>query len=251
MNQGRLQPRAKALSLLVALLIWPILGSAQSPEQTWRTRCPAAAAWMDKHEDHLVPAMKARDATRQLTKPMLQEELQRRVDEDQEARRAWNPQTPDADAADGVRRVDADNLRWLKRQLVRRGLPTVSEVGEYGVHLIWLLIHHADDSPDLQRIALGMFKGRLDAGEFDAADFARLSDRVALKQGRAQPYGTQYPWANGGLSVQSVPNLEEIAVNRGALGLMSLEDYGCMMHAIRGLSTDRPPSDSEGRIQAQ
>jgi hypothetical protein len=225
---------APTLGLLLALATAPARSEGSEPPP-WADRCPGAAAWLAAHEDQEVPAMQQRDRARSLTHPQLLAELERRVDADQAARRrllngGFAPRDMQAAAA-----VDADNLKWLGRVLRSSGFPSADQVGEYGLHLTWLLVHHADQHPDFQRQALGEFKRLYAAGEFNAADLARLTDRVLKKQGGAQAFGTQFDWAAGAQQqLQRIDNLAEIERNRQALGLMPLADYGCMMHALRG-----------------
>lgn len=211
------------------------LNSADTPDTpAWRSRCQGAARWLDAHPEQTETGMRQRDASRTLTQPELLAELQSRVDADQAARRAWLADRNSASAAADVRNIDADNLRWMIRTFAKMGLPTASQVGEYGLHLTWLLVHHADSNPRFQEISLKEFTKRHAAGEFSADDLARLSDRVAVKFGDPQPYGTLHSWVKGGVDKQTIPNLADIEARRAQLGIMSLADYGCMMHAIRG-----------------
>ena len=208
------------------------LGDPELP--AWRSRCPGAARWLDAHPEETETGMQQRDASRTLTHPELLAQLQSRVDADQTARRAWLADRNSASAAADVRNIDADNLRWMIRTFAKNGLPTAAQVGEYGLHLTWLLVHHADSNPRFQEISLKEFTKRHAAGEFSANDLARLSDRVAVKFGQPQPYGTLQNWVKGGVDKQTIPNLVDIEARRAQLGIMSLADYGCMMHAIRG-----------------
>ncbi len=134
----------------------------------WRSRCPGAARWLDAHPEQTETGMKQRDASRTLTHPELLVELESRVDADQTARRAWLADRNSASAAADVRNTDADNLRWMIRAFAKNGLPTAAQVGEYGLHLTWLLVHHADSNPRFQEISLKEFTKRYAAGEFSA-----------------------------------------------------------------------------------
>lgn len=177
--------------------------------------------------------MKLRDQARSLTHPELLAELEARVDADQAARRRMLGSNSARDAQE-VLAVDARNQRWLVQIINSSGFPTASQIGEYGLQLTWLLVHHADQQPNFQRRALGFFKQRFEVGEFSAAELARLTDRVAKKRGGSQPFGTQFDWAMGvQAQMQLIDNRAEIERNRQALGLMKLEDYGCMMYELR------------------
>lgn len=222
--------------MLAAVLLSTLAQAAD--DAAWRQACPGAAAWTDANEAQSIQAMQRRDQARRPTHPELLAELTRRVAEDQAARRRLisggftRRRWQDAVA------VDADNLRWLARVIRSTGFPTAAQVGEYGLHLTWLLVHHADSQPAFQQAAIAEFKQRYEAGEFAAADLARLTDRVLKRQGKSQAFGTQFDWASGPQLIYQIDNLAEIERNRQALGLMPLSDYGCMMHALRGPSAD-------------
>lgn len=205
-----------------------------NPTPSWRERCPGASDWMKAHADQGPVAVKERDARRTLTRPDLVAELQSRFDEEQAARRRMLAEHFSPSSNKLVVRLDAENLRWMKRWFEKDGFPTADQIGEGGLHLLWLLVHHADTEPEFQRSALAQFQRRHEAGEVNPQDLSQLSDRVAVKFKEPQPYGTQRDWAKGGVEAQEIPDLARIDANRKALDLMPLSDYGCMMHAFRG-----------------
>lgn len=237
----RLTRGVRRISLLAIPLL--ILQSTASPafaqgaeRPTMRERCPGASQWITAHSDQGDEAMQERDARRTLIRPDLVNELQTRFDEEQVARRRMLAERFSVSSNKLVRRLDAENQRWLIDWFAKDGFPTAEQIGEHGLHLTWLLVHHADSKPGFQRAALADFKRRYEAGEVNPQDLSQLSDRVAVKFGDPQPYGTQRDWAKGGVEVQdlSPSEIERIDANRKALGLMSLADYGCMMNAFRG-----------------
>jgi hypothetical protein len=65
------------------------------------------------------------------TDDALRAELLRRVEKDQDARKAPN--------FDRMREVDAENLPWLKAVVAESGWPGSSLVGVDGAHAMWLM----------------------------------------------------------------------------------------------------------------
>jgi hypothetical protein len=126
--------------------------------------------------------------------------------------------------------MDADNLQWLKKLVSDSGIPTVAQVGESGVHWAWLLVQHATEEPSFQLSVQPIFAQRQAAGELPADDLARLTDRVLVKAGKPQRFGTQFDWYSGHFKPKGVLNMAEIEANRRQLGLMSLKDYACVMN---------------------
>jgi hypothetical protein len=192
--------------------------------------CPGAAAWRESHRDQLPPAMAQRDEMRTYSAPELRSELQRRFEEDQRQRQRVLADLKDLNLADDVLRMDADNLQWLKKLVSDRGIPTVAQVGESGVHWAWLLVQHATEDPAFQLSVQPIFAQRQAAGELPADDLARLTDRVLVEAGKPQRFGTQFDWYSGHFKPKGVVNMAEIEANRRQLDLMSLKDYACVMN---------------------
>jgi hypothetical protein len=193
-------------------------------------KCPGAVAWDEAHKDQLPEAMLKRDAARSLTKPELLAEIRKRADRDQQARREWLEHQSNHLLGNEVYRIDQNNVAWLRRLVGTAGLPNVAEVGELGVHLMFLLLQHASTAPDLQQKALPILIDRYKAGELPAADLARLIDRILVEQKKPQRFGTQFDWLSGKFPLPDPARVTEIDANRRELGLMPLADYACRMN---------------------
>jgi hypothetical protein len=193
-----------------------------------RDRCPGAASWEASHSDESPDAMAERDKHRAISNPQLLSELQRRVDQDQEARRSWLRSPSDRELANRVDEIDSDNVAWLRNLIDGGGFPTATDVGEVGVHLAWILLQHADQAPDLQRRLLPTLAKRYESRELSPTDLARYTDRVLLAMKKPQRYGTQFDWQSRTFKLPDHRTVAEINAHRRELGLMSLEDYACM-----------------------
>src|ERR1700724_1583763 len=119
----------------------------------------------------------------------LRAELLRRVEKDQVARKALDP--------DAMREADGENLPWLKCVIAAHGWPGASEVGVDGAHAAWLLAQHADADPQFQRQCLDLLTVAVEHGEATMTEVAYLTDRVLLAEGQPQEYGTQATGENG------------------------------------------------------
>jgi hypothetical protein len=225
--QGMIRFRVVCASLALALLAWTGNGAAgdESPAP-----CPGAAAWREAHRDQLPATLALRDQSRTFSAPELRAELERRFEADQRERQTLMAAPRNSDVVSRVRRMDAENLAWLKKLVRDNGIPTVAQVGESGVHWTWLLVQHADDDPQFQASVQPAFAKRQEAGELPADDLARLTDRVLLAAGKPQRFGTQFDWYAGQFKPKGGGNTADIDANRQALGLMPLADYACMMN---------------------
>lgn len=151
--------------------------------------------------------------------PELREELLRRVEKDQNARKSHR------DDWQQVAAVDAENLPWLESLVNEVGWPGRSLVGEDGAHAAWLLVQHAGARPDFQRRCLDLMTQAVERGEATPRDLAYLTDRVLLKEGQAQEYGTQMSGTEGGWVPQNLRDPDNVDARRAAVSLGPLSEY--------------------------
>jgi hypothetical protein len=169
----------------------------------------------------------------------LRDELLRRAEVDQRARRACTPLfakardgmvhpddlTPDERAiVDRLTEVDRDNTRWLGELVEHRGWPSHALVGEQAAVSAWLLAQHADEDPALQRRCLDLMQA-LPAGEVAPMHVAYLTDRVLLAEGASQVYATQMTVVDGEYQPRNLRDAETVDERRAAVGLCTLAEY--------------------------
>jgi hypothetical protein len=100
-----------------------------------------------------------------------------------------------------------------------------NEVGTLGNITIFLVIQHADQKT--QEKYLPMMQDAVKNGKAYGSQLALLEDRVALRQGRKQIYGSQINRDSQTGKYFIEPIEDEVNVNkrRVAVGLEPLEDY--------------------------
>ncbi len=91
----------------------------------------------------------------------------------------------------------------------------------------WLLVQHADRSPEFQKQILDRMKNYLGPNSNTNRNYAYLYDRVSLKLKNTQVYGTQLlDKCQGGVKMlRPVENPNELDSRRKALGLEPINDY--------------------------
>ncbi|MEU8134935.1 DUF6624 domain-containing protein [Streptodolium elevatio] len=119
----------------------------------------------------------------------LRTELLARRDRDQQAREALSPAPSDEEWA-RVTAVDVDNTPWIMAVITERGWPGRSMVGEDGATAAWLLVQHAP--LDEQLTALPLLAAAVARGEAAFRDLAWLLDRVRMRLGLPQVFGSQF-----------------------------------------------------------
>ena len=126
----------------------------------------------------------------------------------------------------GILAVDSRHLGRLKQIVDQHGWPGKSLVGEDGANAAWLLVQHATQDPDFMKRCRGLMERAVKRGEASASDHAYLVDRVRLRDGKPQLYGTQFVQdSEGRLILQPLKDPEEVDERRRKVGLMPLAEY--------------------------
>jgi hypothetical protein len=149
----------------------------------------------------------------------LRDELLRRADLDQTARRDpgdnWNV----------VASIDADNLQWLRGVVAEHGWPGESLVGAEAANAAWLLAQHADHDPAFQRECLELLTTAAEKDEATPVQLAYLTDRVLIAEGKPQEYGTQVIGRKDGWEPLNLRDPQTVDERRASVGLGSLAAY--------------------------
>ena len=150
-------------------------------------------------------------------------ELLAMVDADQQVRQGFGPQMQLEKVAQ-MQALDTKHTARMKAIIVEHGWPGRSLVGDEGAHAAWLLVQHADAFFMAQ--CLPLMENAVSGGEASAKDYAYLLDRVRMKQGQPQVYGTQFTFgADGNLMLHPVEDAEHVDERRRAVGLPPMVEY--------------------------
>ncbi|MDT4967134.1 MAG: hypothetical protein QOJ64_1871 [Acidobacteriota bacterium] len=122
--------------------------------------------------------------------------------------------------------IDSRNMARLEEIIKGHGWPGKSLVGEEAAKAAFLILQHSDFAR--QQKYLPMLKVAAKSGEARPADAAMLEDRVLVRQGKPQLYGTQLhsgPDTGGKLVLSPIEDEEHVDERRSAVGLMPLAEY--------------------------
>src|SRR5262249_41729217 len=98
-----------------------------------------------------------------------------------------------------------------------------------GAHAAWLLAQHADR--ESQPAFLDLLRAAVAAGEASVTDLAYLDDRVRMRAGQPQLYGTQFIHDEQGLRPWAIEDLENVDQRRASVGLGPFADYEARMRS--------------------
>ena len=116
--------------------------------------------------------------------------------------------------------TDSLNLVLVDEILSQHGFPLKEHVGDFGNQATWLVFQHAD--LDFQKRFLPQLEAAVSHGDIAPLYLALLRDRIDVREGRPQRYGTQID-EKGNLA----PLLDASRVNqwRQEVGLPSIEQF--------------------------
>ena len=118
--------------------------------------------------------------------------------------------------------VDERNARRMRAIISEIGWPTTSKVGAQAEHMAWLLVQHAE--LDFQKECFALM-AREPADEVCARHLAYLEDRIRVREGLPQRYGTQLQKTDDGWEPLPTLDTEDLDARRQAVGLEPIAEY--------------------------
>ncbi|MBL8014607.1 MAG: hypothetical protein JNK26_00245 [Candidatus Doudnabacteria bacterium] len=102
------------------------------------------------------------------------------------------------------------------------GWPTISQVGEEAAYYAYLIALQTEDVTKQLGYLLLLSQNRDD---IDVSWLAYLTDRVCVRQGRPQEFGTQFADQGDKLVLRKVKDWQEMEQNRKLANLEPIEEY--------------------------
>ncbi|MGP3958329.1 DUF6624 domain-containing protein [Nonomuraea sp. 3N208] len=168
-----------------------------------------------------------------MTDEELRDELLRRMKVDQ-AMRDPAKGFPSGRQLTRLQKLDEGNTAWLYSVVATRGWPLVSQVGERAARAAWLLAQHAT-SLEAQRFFREVLADAVERDEASPRDLAYLEDRVRVRSGRPQLYGTQFHDGVDGLEPMPIEEPELLDERRAAVGLEPFAEYEAFIRKSEGI----------------
>lgn len=135
--------------------------------------------------------------------------------------------------------IDAANLKRLEQIVERDGWPKISVVGSKAALAAFLVVQHAS-SLDVQKKYLPLMQAAANENEAQPANLALLEDRILVREGKKQKYGSQMRRdSEGGSEFYPIADEANVDARRKEVGLPPLAEY-----ARRNGFEYRPPEPS-------
>jgi hypothetical protein len=130
--------------------------------------------------------------TTSIANPALRRELLERLEKDQAIRDemiAKGAFQPEGSLFKRMIALDAKNTSWMRGIVKQYGWPGPELVGKDGTEAAFLLVQHAEHS--FQKEMLPLVTDAYHAHKLSGQNYALLVDRVLVRDGKPQIYGTQ------------------------------------------------------------
>lgn len=138
-----------------------------------------------------------------------------------------------------LEKIHLQNAKKLSDLINKKGFPVLSNAGEKGVRLSWLIIYHAISWPDFMKESLIQMRLAAAGHDYSLELLAYTEDRVAYFEGRPQIYGTNLEWMDGELKRTPILEPQKLDLRRKAIGLPPINDNPISP------TGERPPKDPE------
>jgi hypothetical protein len=122
-----------------------------------------------------------------------------------------------------VRHKDSINLPQIEAILDKYGWLGPDKIGFFGAQTLFLVIQHAP--LNIQEKYLPMMQEAVKKGKALPRDLAFLEDRIALRQGKKQLYGSQLFTDETGTFVQPVEDPDNLDTRRASVWLEPMSEY--------------------------
>jgi len=140
--------------------------------------------------------------------------------------------------------VHNENAELLDDAFDAVGWPGRDKLSDDGAAAAFVILQHAISKPDVQRRGLALMLEQIPLGNANMLDAAYLTDRIAVLEGQAQTFGTQFDWdANGQLSPSPTRDEAELDDRRASVGLPPMADTIAEMRARSAAEGETAPAD--------
>jgi hypothetical protein len=121
--------------------------------------------------------------------------------------------------------IDSANQFHVKKILDENGWMDRSLIGKKASHGLFLVIQHADLQTQIKYFPL--LKASVEKGESQASHMALMEDRIRIRQGKNQLYGSQVTTdpTTGKQVFYPIEDESNVDDRRRKLGMMPLSDY--------------------------
>ena len=124
-----------------------------------------------------------------------------------------------------LKQADSSNFVFVEQLIAQHGWITPGQAGFMGTQAVFLVIQHAD--LEAQKKYYPLIKQAEKDGNILSSNVAILEDRIAVREGKPQPYGSQgyYDAEKKKTYVYPLKDLNNLDSLRKTMGLQPMKEY--------------------------
>jgi len=129
------------------------------------------------------------------------------------------------DSLEYIAYIDSCNLAQVERLIAKYGWMGKSVIGEAANITLWVVIQHAE--LETQEKYYPLLKKSVEEGESNPQDLALLHDRILMRQGKKQLYGSQVVFnkSTGDPEFYPIEDEKNVNIRRKEVQLEPIEKY--------------------------
>jgi len=160
-----------------------------------------------------------------------------------------------APAVDSLRKImlqkDQDNLRKVVSIIDQYGWLSPQKIGMNAGQALFLVIQHADLAT--QKKYLSMIRAAEKNGEILSSNLALLEDRINIREGKKQNYGSQSftDTYTGQVYFYPIAEPELLEERRKSMGLVPMQEYAKLLNTAWNLKTYKEMLPEIEKLAAQ
>ncbi len=182
---------------------------------------------------------------RSIKEPALRLELLKRVEQDQSIRNeliSKGVKHPDNVILARMQAIDHENTERVRAIVRQYGWPSPELVGRDGAEAAFLIVQHSDLA--FQKEMLPLVEKAYRSGGLSGQSYALLLDRVLVREGKPQIYGTQTKrfeeWKGQEPALAPIEDEANVDKRRREVGLFPLSEYREMLKRMYFPSKSKP-----------
>lgn len=122
---------------------------------------------------------------------------------------------------------DQKNSQSLQKIIDKFGWPKPVLVGEKGVKTAFLILQHAPQV--MQQSLLPQLEIEFQQGNLAGQQLALFTDKILIKAGKKQRYGTQLAIVNGEIIFNNIEDEKNLEKRRAQMKMMPMSDYKALL----------------------
>lgn len=154
----------------------------------------------------------------------LQQEICQMVKNDQRLRKRFAKGNLSKKLAKSIAECDKKNTQRAKKIINKYGWPTFKLVGKKSSNDFWLIIQHADSDLKFQKRCLKLLEMTARKKQAHLKNFAYLTDRILVSEGKKQKFGTQYIIKKNKFIPKPIKEEKKVNKRRAMVGLGPIEE---------------------------